>query len=103
MALHRINFNLPADLHSRFVATAKREDRTLTVVLVRALEAYIVGREQAGRRQESREPMIWRAPRSVAGDSEGTCPGCREKSTLVPSTGVCQSCSDSAYDRYCPR
>ena len=45
MALHRINLNLPADLHSRFVATARREDRTLTVVLVRALEAYIVGSE----------------------------------------------------------
>ena len=104
MAHHRINFNLPADLHSRFVATAKREDRTLTVVLVRALEAYIVGSEkQAGRQQDDRGADDLGAPRSVAGDTEGTYPGCREKSTLVPSTGVCQSCSDSAYDRYCPR
>ena len=36
-------------------------------------------------------------------NSEVACPGCGDKSTLVPSTGVCQSCSDSAYDRYCPR
>lgn len=50
MALHRINLNLPADLHSRFVATARREDRTLTVVLVRALEAYIVGSKEAADR-----------------------------------------------------
>ena len=85
MALHRINLNLPADLHSRFVATAKREDRTLTVVLIRALQAYI---RAADRRQRN---------------SEVTCPGCGDKSTLLPSTGVCQSCSDSAYDRYCPR
>ncbi len=52
MALHRINLNLPADLHSRFVATAKREDRTLTVVLVRALQAYVRGSEEASDRRQ---------------------------------------------------
>jgi hypothetical protein len=31
------------------------------------------------------------------------CPRCGDKTAIVASTGVCQSCSDSAYDRYCPR
>ena len=89
MAHHRINLNLPADLHSRFVATAKREDRTLTVVLVRALEAYIVRSEGAtDRRQDNRAVDDLKAPRSLTGDSEAACPGCGDKTTLVPSTGA---------------
>ena len=41
-------------------------------------------------------------PGSELVNSEATCPGWGEKVTLVPSTGVCQPCTDSAYDRYCP-
>ena len=82
MALHRINLNLPADLHSRFMATAKREERTLTVILARALEAYIVGSEGAvDRRQKNGTAKIASSdlvPRVIPGselvNSEATCP-----------------------------
>jgi hypothetical protein len=42
-------------------------------------------------------------PGSELVNSKATCPQGGDKTTLVPSTGVCQSCTDSAYDRYCPR
>jgi len=32
-----------------------------------------------------------------------TCPQCGDRTRIVPSTGVCEACSDAAYDRYCPR
>ena len=72
MALHRINLNLPADLHSRFVATARREDRTLTVVLARALEAYIAGSEGAvDQRQGNRAVDDLDVPGSFSTSSGG--------------------------------
>ena len=39
--LTRINYNIPVNLNERLHATAQREDRPLTTILVRALEAYI--------------------------------------------------------------
>ncbi len=39
--LRRINQNVPEDLYGRLAATAVREDRTKSAVLIRALEAYI--------------------------------------------------------------
>ena len=72
MALHRINLNLPADLHSRFAATARREDRTLTVVLARALEAYIAGSEGAAdQRQGNRAGDDLDVPGSFSTSSGG--------------------------------
>ncbi len=44
--LRRINQNVPGDLYDRLVATAMREDRTKSAVLVRALEAYIGASER---------------------------------------------------------
>jgi hypothetical protein len=31
------------------------------------------------------------------------CPRCSARAALVPHSGVCASCTDAAYDRYCPR
>jgi predicted transcriptional regulator len=39
--LRRINQNIPGDLYDRLAATAMREDRTKSAVLVRALEVYV--------------------------------------------------------------
>jgi len=44
--LRRINQNVPRDLYDRLAATALREDRTKSAVLIRALEAYIGVSEQ---------------------------------------------------------
>jgi hypothetical protein len=72
VALHRINLNLPVDLHSRFAATARREDRTLTVVLARALEAYIAGSEGAAdQRQGNRAVDDLDVPGSFSTSSGG--------------------------------
>jgi hypothetical protein len=48
--LRRINQNVPRELYDRFAATALREDRTKTAVLVRALEAYVGASEVAAKR-----------------------------------------------------
>ena len=39
--LTRVNFNIPVNLNERLHATAQREDRPLTTIVVCALEAYI--------------------------------------------------------------
>jgi hypothetical protein len=31
------------------------------------------------------------------------CPRCGSRAAIVPHSGVCASCTDAAYDRYCPR
>jgi hypothetical protein len=49
--LRRINQNIPGDLYDRLAATAVREDRTKSAVLVRALEAYIGVSEQTAERR----------------------------------------------------
>jgi len=70
-------------------------------------------------RFDDEETFLWEVVEIVSGNVMGsfttereaiefatkiaTCPRCGDKTTLVPSTGVCQSCSDFAYDRYCPR
>lgn len=41
MELTRINLNIPADLARRLKQAAKTEDRTLSVVLARALREYL--------------------------------------------------------------
>jgi predicted DNA-binding protein len=46
--LARVNFNIPVNLNERLHATAQREDRSLTTILVRALEAYISQSERTG-------------------------------------------------------
>ena len=54
--LRRINQNVPGDLYDRLAATALREDRTKSAVLVRALEAYIgVSERTAHQRHGARE------------------------------------------------
>ncbi len=54
--LRRINQNVPGDLYDRLAATAVREDRTKSAVLIRALEAYIrVSERTAHQRQGTRE------------------------------------------------
>jgi predicted DNA-binding protein len=54
--LRRINQNVPGDLYDRLAATAVREDRTKSAVLIRALEAYIgVSERTAQQRREARE------------------------------------------------
>ncbi len=98
MALHRINLNLPADLHSRFVATARREDRTLTVVLVRALEAYIVGSEgQPTGDKVIVQSITWmflarsRHPQTGADSSLwGPMPSARENRTRPSAGSICE-------------
>ena len=50
--LRRINQNVPGDLYDRLAATALREDRTKSAVLIRALEAYIAGSEGAADRRQ---------------------------------------------------
>ena len=39
--LTRINYNIPMSLYERLVSTSEREDRPLTTIVVRVLEAYI--------------------------------------------------------------
>ena len=51
MALRRINQNVPGNLYDRLAATALREDRTKSAVLVRALEAYIGASERLDARR----------------------------------------------------
>ena len=46
--LTRINYNIPVNLNERLHATAQREDRPLTTILARALEAYISQSERTG-------------------------------------------------------
>ena len=54
--LRRINQNVPGDLYDRLAATALREDRTKSAVLIRALEAYIrVSERTAHQRRGARE------------------------------------------------
>jgi len=54
--LRRINQNVPRDLYDRLAATAVREDRTKSAVLIRALEAYIgVSERTAQQRRRARE------------------------------------------------
>jgi hypothetical protein len=31
------------------------------------------------------------------------CPSCGHRAAIEPPSGVCASCTDAAYDRYCPR
>jgi hypothetical protein len=49
-SLRRINQNIPGALYDRFAATALREDRTKTSILVRALEVYVGASEVAAKR-----------------------------------------------------
>ena len=53
--LRRINQNVPGDLYDRLAATAVREDRTKSAVLIRALEAYIGVSERTAQRRGARE------------------------------------------------
>ena len=46
--LTRVNFNIPVNLNERLHATAQREDRPLTTILVRTLEVYMSQSEQTG-------------------------------------------------------
>jgi hypothetical protein len=46
--LTRINCNIPMDLSERLHATAQREDRLLTTILIRALEVYLSQSERTG-------------------------------------------------------
>jgi hypothetical protein len=46
--LTRINYNIPMGLYERLVSTSEREDRPLTTIVVRALEAYISQSERTG-------------------------------------------------------
>jgi predicted DNA-binding protein len=46
--LTRINYNVPMDLYERLFSTSEREDRPLTTIVVRALEAYISQSERTG-------------------------------------------------------
>lgn len=42
--LRRINQNIPSRLYARLERAARREDRTKSAIVVRALEAYLGGR-----------------------------------------------------------
>ena len=53
--LRRINQNVPGDLYDRLAATAVREDRTKSAVLIRALEAYIRVSERTAQQRGARE------------------------------------------------
>jgi len=46
--LTRINYNIPMGLYERLVSTSEREDRPLTTIVVRTLEAYISQLERTG-------------------------------------------------------
>jgi hypothetical protein len=48
--LRRINQNVPGELYNRLAATALREDRTKTSILIRALQAYVGASEAAAKR-----------------------------------------------------
>lgn len=67
--LERINMNIPSRLYARLERAARREDRTKSAIVVRALEAYLGGR--GGPRDSSTADVVGHPPPPQTHEPEG--------------------------------